>query len=156
LYSADHVRQATGISSRQLQYWIDIGVIAPTNPGTGSGTCRWWSPADIVVVRVVKTLVDHGHQPKTLRNIVKLMRNALPNDETALEHWCQRMFLVWCDGKHALLADWQLPDWVRRNTGKVWWSLSLRCVAEDPWLARRFAESRAALVRLEASLAEKA
>jgi len=58
----------TGVSYRQLTYWLSSGLIKCSGrEASGKGSPRLYSFRDIVVVRVMKGLVNHGMKPASLK-----------------------------------------------------------------------------------------
>jgi len=48
------------VSYRQVDYWVRVGLLHPTNPLPGSGGVRSWSPGEVAVARVMARLVRVG------------------------------------------------------------------------------------------------
>lgn len=44
--------QEAGVTFRQADYWVRVGVIEPTVPARGSGNSRSWSDHDVALLRV--------------------------------------------------------------------------------------------------------
>ena len=49
-----------GVSYRQLDYWARTGILLPGQAATGSGSTRYYSPANLAALRVLAPLVDLG------------------------------------------------------------------------------------------------
>ncbi len=66
---------AAGITYRQLDYWARTGLVeASIRPASGSGTQRLYSFRDIIVLRVVKSLLDTGISLQQIRTAVSHLR----------------------------------------------------------------------------------
>ena len=73
--------QAAGITYRQLDYWARTGLVEPSVRGAhGSGTQRLYSFRDILVLRVVKSLLDTGVSLQNIRSAVAHLREQGVND----------------------------------------------------------------------------
>lgn len=67
--------RAAGITYRQLDYWARTGLVEPSvRPATGSGTQRLYSFRDILVLKVVKSLLDTGVSLQQIRTAVEFLR----------------------------------------------------------------------------------
>jgi DNA-binding transcriptional MerR regulator len=66
---------AAGITYRQLDYWARTGLVEPSiRPASGSGTQRLYGFRDILVLRVVKSLLDAGISLQQIRQAVAHLR----------------------------------------------------------------------------------
>jgi len=66
---------AAGITYRQLDYWARTGLVEPSiRPARGSGTQRLYGFRDILVLRVVKSLLDTGISLQQIRSAVTVLR----------------------------------------------------------------------------------
>jgi len=60
-FNSKTVSRLVEVSLRQIQYWDERGFIRPTvRQATGRGSKRLYSFADLVKLKVVKNLSDHG------------------------------------------------------------------------------------------------
>jgi DNA-binding transcriptional MerR regulator len=67
---------AAGITYRQLDYWARTGLVEPSiRPARGSGTQRLYGFRDILVLRVVKSLLDTGISLQQIRAAVTVLRD---------------------------------------------------------------------------------
>jgi DNA-binding transcriptional MerR regulator len=67
--------RAAGISYRQLDYWARTGLVTPSiRDASGSGTQRLYSFRDLVVLKVVKSLLDAGVSLQNIRKAVDTLR----------------------------------------------------------------------------------
>jgi DNA-binding transcriptional MerR regulator len=74
---------AAGITYRQLDYWARTGLVEPTVRGaTGSGTQRLYSFRDILLLRVIKSLLDAGISLQQIRTAVHHLRERGTDDLT--------------------------------------------------------------------------
>jgi DNA-binding transcriptional MerR regulator len=66
---------AAGITYRQLDYWARTGLVEPSiRPARGSGSQRLYGFRDILVLRVVKSLLDTGISLQQIRAAVTFLR----------------------------------------------------------------------------------
>lgn len=72
---------AAGITYRQLDYWARTGLVEPSiRPARGSGSQRLYGFRDILVLRVVKSLLDTGISLQQIRTAVAFLRDAGSTD----------------------------------------------------------------------------
>lgn len=73
--------RAAGISYRQLDYWARTQLVEPTVRGAaGSGSQRLYGFRDILVLRLVKSLLDTGISLQQIRVAVNQLRESGIND----------------------------------------------------------------------------
>lgn len=66
---------AAGISYRQLDYWARTGLVRPSiRAAAGSGSHRLYSFRDLVVLRVVKSLLEAGVSLQNIRKAIDTLR----------------------------------------------------------------------------------
>ncbi|MGH3681795.1 MAG: MerR family transcriptional regulator, partial [Natronosporangium sp.] len=66
---------AAGISYRQLDYWARTGLVEPSiRAAAGSGSQRLYSFRDLVVLRVVKSLLEAGVSLQNIRKAIDTLR----------------------------------------------------------------------------------
>jgi DNA-binding transcriptional MerR regulator len=66
---------AAGITYRQLDYWARTGLVEPSvRPASGSGSQRLYGFRDILVLKVVKSLLDTGISLQQIRTAVTHLR----------------------------------------------------------------------------------
>ena len=53
-YSSTEAAQITGCSRRQLQYWRDVGMVVPTVNPSGKGRNVYYSPSDLLALKVME------------------------------------------------------------------------------------------------------
>jgi DNA-binding transcriptional MerR regulator len=74
---------AAGITYRQLDYWARTGLVDPTvRAATGSGTQRLYSFKDILLLKVIKSLLDAGVSLTQIRGAVRHLRERGTDDLT--------------------------------------------------------------------------
>ncbi|KPM06491.1 hypothetical protein QR98_0049680 [Sarcoptes scabiei] len=67
-YNAPTVAQIAGITYRQLDYWTRTGLItASITPAAGSGTRRLYSFRDILIIKIIASLLETGLSLKAVR-----------------------------------------------------------------------------------------
>jgi DNA-binding transcriptional MerR regulator len=71
----------TNVTYRQLDYWARTGLVTPSiTPATGSGSKRSYSYADVLEVKVIKSLLNAGVALTRARQAVECLRGALGAD----------------------------------------------------------------------------
>jgi len=60
LYGANEVCKRVGLSPRQLEYWVLIGVVQPMSERHGMKIFRRFSEQDVRVLKRVKAMTDEG------------------------------------------------------------------------------------------------
>lgn len=74
---------AAGISYRQLDYWARTGLVEPTvRTAGGSGTQRLYSFRDVLLLKVIKSLLDAGVSLQQIRTAVSHLRQRGTDDLT--------------------------------------------------------------------------
>jgi len=74
-----------GITYRQLDYWARTGLVTPSvRDASGSGTQRLYSFRDIVVLKVVKSLLDAGVSLQNIRKAIDSLRKRGERDLAAM------------------------------------------------------------------------
>ena len=111
-YGAAFAAAAAGVSDRQLSYWAQIDLVRPrlaTSPGRGAA--RRYSYGDLLELRLVKVLVDHGLTLASIRDAFALLDDVLSDDLTG-----RRVVIA---GGSALLVqdDEQFADVLDRDQG---------------------------------------
>ncbi|WP_055345882.1 MerR family transcriptional regulator [Propionibacterium freudenreichii] len=75
----------TGISYRQLDYWARTGLVVPgIRAAGGSGTQRLYSFHDILLLKVVKSLLDAGISLQQIRQAINHLRERGDNDMSGI------------------------------------------------------------------------
>jgi DNA-binding transcriptional MerR regulator len=72
-YGSSEVCKIIGISHRQLEYWILIGVVTPMTDQRGAKNFKRFTEDDLWILKQVKELTDEGYLVS--RAIEKLKRN---------------------------------------------------------------------------------
>jgi DNA-binding transcriptional MerR regulator len=100
-FSGPAVCRVTGVTYRQLDYWARTGLVTPSvSPAQGSGSKRVYSYADVVEVKVVKSLLDAGVSLPRARQAVNCLREQLGVDvkSVSLVLSGSRSVLAYSDG----------------------------------------------------------
>jgi len=100
-FSGPAVCRVTGVTYRQLDYWARTGLVTPSvSPAQGSGSKRVSSYADVVEVKVVKSLLDAGVSLPRARQAVNCLREQLGVDvkSVSLVLSGSRSVLAYSDG----------------------------------------------------------
>ena len=75
------VCRLTGVTYRQLDYWARTGLVTPSiTPANGSGSKRTYAYADVLEVKVIKSLLTSGLSLTRARQAVECLRTALGAD----------------------------------------------------------------------------
>ncbi|MEK6710424.1 MAG: MerR family transcriptional regulator [Nitrospinota bacterium] len=84
-FNSETARTLTGLSHRQLDYWDRTHLVKPSvREASGRGSARLYSFADLVQLRVVKALRDHGLSLQKIRRSLNYLRRHMPDIETPL------------------------------------------------------------------------
>ena len=81
-YRTQDVVQILGISRRQLQYWAQTDLVAPSEHTRG-GHHRY-SFEDMVALKATKRLIDAGISVQRIRSSIQALRRMLPRVERPL------------------------------------------------------------------------
>jgi len=80
-YRGPQVCKIVGISYRQLDYWARTDLLRPSiADAQGSGSQRRYSYRDLVVLKVIKSLLDAGISLRTARQAIEYLRGHLGED----------------------------------------------------------------------------
>lgn len=75
-YRGPTASAAAGITYRQLDYWARTGLVEPTvRSAAGSGSQRLYSFRDILLLKIVKSLLDAGVSLQQIRTAIDHLRN---------------------------------------------------------------------------------
>lgn len=98
-YSGKKAAEIVGISYRQLDYWARTDLVRPSvADAAGSGSRRQYAYADLLELKVVKSMLDAGIKLESVRSAFEYLREQLGED-VASAH------LVIGDGKALLVRD---------------------------------------------------
>lgn len=75
-FTPKDVASIVGISYRQIQYWDKTSFIKPSY--RRKGKYRLYTFADLIQLKVAKTLRDHNFSIQRLRKTIKSLRSLLP------------------------------------------------------------------------------
>jgi DNA-binding transcriptional MerR regulator len=111
-FSGPAVCRLTSVTYRQLDYWARTDLVTPSiTPATGSGSKRTYSYADVLEVKVIKSLLNSGLSLARTRQAVECLRNALGADLASSS-------LVMSDSGSVLAkSDGDLVDLLRGGQG---------------------------------------
>jgi DNA-binding transcriptional MerR regulator len=123
-FSGTRAASIVGITYRQLDYWARTDLIRPSlSDASGSGSRRRYSYADLLELRVIKTLLDAGIRLETVRSVFEYLREHVKTDIASAHLVISGSSVVLCDGE-------QLIDVVNRGQG-VLNVLSLSAIKAD-------------------------
>jgi len=111
-YRGVEASRVAGITYRQLDYWARTGLVEPTVRGaSGSGSQRLYGYQDILVLRIVKSLLDAGVSLQQIRAAVDQLRELGINDLAQIT--------LMSDGASVYLctSDDEVIDLVHRGQG---------------------------------------
>jgi DNA-binding transcriptional MerR regulator len=111
-FSGPTVCRLTGVTYRQLDYWARTNLVTPSiTPAKGSGSKRTYSYADLLEVKVIKSLLNSGLSLARARQAVECLRGALGADLASSS-------LVMSDAGSVLAhSDGELVDLLRGGQG---------------------------------------
>jgi DNA-binding transcriptional MerR regulator len=82
-YSGKRAADIVGITYRQLDYWARTDLIRPSLADAhGSGSRRLYTYRDLIELKLVKTLLDHGIKLESVREAFSYLRDELDEDLT--------------------------------------------------------------------------
>lgn len=67
-----------GVSLRQIQYWDEQGFLRPSVRAAGRGSKRLYSFSDLINLKVVKDLSNHGLSLQRIRRCLNHLRRYFP------------------------------------------------------------------------------
>ena len=75
-FTAQQASRFTGCTAHQLRYWDRIGLVKPSVQSTGGrpGVRRLYSFRDLVSLKVVKSLLEHGMSLQRVRRAYSYLR----------------------------------------------------------------------------------
>ena len=74
-YDSKTASRIVGVSLRQIQYWDEQGFVHPSiKLAGGRGTKRLYSFHDLVCLKVIKDLTEHGFTLKKVRRCLRPLR----------------------------------------------------------------------------------
>ena len=82
-FTAQQTSRFTGCTAHQLRYWDRIGLVKPSVQATGGrpGVRRLYSFRDLVALKVVKSLLDHGMSLQRVRRAYSYLRKRAALDD---------------------------------------------------------------------------
>jgi DNA-binding transcriptional MerR regulator len=75
-FTTGHVIRVIGVSRRQLQYWAETGLVAPSARTPGGH--RRYTFADLVALKAAKQLIDAGVSVQRIRSSIGALKRMLP------------------------------------------------------------------------------
>jgi DNA-binding transcriptional MerR regulator len=84
-FDSKTVSRIVGVSLRQIQYWDEQRFIRPSvQTAGGRGTKRLYSFSDLVQLKVVKDLAEHGLSLQKIRRCLRHLRDSFPAESEPL------------------------------------------------------------------------
>ena len=85
-FDSKTVSRIVGVSLRQIQYWDEQGFIRPSvKTAGGRGTKRLYSFSDLVQLKVVKDLGEHGLSLQKIRRCLRHLKDSFPARKQPLQ-----------------------------------------------------------------------
>jgi DNA-binding transcriptional MerR regulator len=123
-YSGTQAAAVVGITYRQLDYWARTDLVRPSlSDAAGSGSRRRYSYADLLELRLIKTLLDAGIKLESVRDVFRSLREHVTTDIASAHLVISGSSVVLCDGD-------ELIDVLQRGQG-VLNVLSLAGIKDD-------------------------
>jgi DNA-binding transcriptional MerR regulator len=80
-YRVPEVCRVVGISYRQLDYWARTELVTPSiREAGGSGTQRLYSFQDLILLKLIKSLLDAGVSLQQIRKAIEYLRENESNE----------------------------------------------------------------------------
>ncbi len=77
-YSTIEIAYLSGFSVRQISYWVKQGIIVPSiQQAHGSGTRRRYSFDDLLQLRFIRQLTNHGWSLQKIREAITRLRDVM-------------------------------------------------------------------------------
>lgn len=82
-FTAQQTSRFTGCTAHQLRYWDRIGLVKPSVQATGGrpGVRRLYSFRDLIALKVVKSLLEHGMSLQRVRRAYSYLRKRAALDD---------------------------------------------------------------------------
>ncbi|HEV2757035.1 MAG TPA: MerR family transcriptional regulator [Actinomycetota bacterium] len=82
-FTAQQTSRFTGCTAHQLRYWDRIGLVKPSVQATGGrpGVRRLYSFRDLIALKVVKSLLEHGMSLQRVRRAYSYLRKKAALDD---------------------------------------------------------------------------
>ena len=110
-FSGRRTADIVGITYRQLDYWARTDLVRPSlADANGSGSRRLYSYADLLELKVIKSLLDAGIRLESVRGAFSYMRDHLGEDITTAN-------LVIRGSAVLVSTDEELVDVVKQGQG---------------------------------------
>jgi DNA-binding transcriptional MerR regulator len=112
-FSGKRTADIVGITYRQLDYWARTDLVRPSlADAQGSGSRRAYSYADLLELKIIKSLLDAGIKLESIRDAFNYLRDDLGEDIASAQ-------LVICGSSAVLVRDGaELIDVVNRYRGQ--------------------------------------
>lgn len=82
IYTTAQVAELSGFSVRQIGYWARQGIIIPSiQQAYGSGTHRLYSFDDLLQLRFVRQLMNHGWSLHKIREAIAILRDIMDDSQ---------------------------------------------------------------------------
>ncbi len=83
VYTTAEIAHMSGFSVRQLGYWAQRGIIIPSvQQACGSGTRRLYSFDDLLQLRFVRQLMNHGWSLQKIREAITRLRSVMEDPDS--------------------------------------------------------------------------
>ena len=82
-YSTSEIALLSGFSTRQIGYWARQGILVPSvQQAHGSGTRRRYSFDDLLQLRFIRQLTNHGWSLQKIREAITRLRDVMGDPNT--------------------------------------------------------------------------
>lgn len=78
LYNTSQVMKLTQISSRQILYWVQTGLVKPILSGKGKRVSKYFSFVNLVEARAIKSMLEQGISVQGIRKTLDYLRAHYP------------------------------------------------------------------------------
>ncbi len=83
IYSTQEVAELSGFTVRQIGYWAKQGIIIPSiQQAHGSGTRRRYNFDDLLQLRFVRQLMNHGWSMQKIREAITRLRDIMDEPDS--------------------------------------------------------------------------
>lgn len=111
-YRGPQTCSIVGITYRQLDYWTRTGLVTPSlQPAQGSGTQRLYSFADLLQLKLIKSLIEAGASLQKVRSAIEYLRAHVDDD------WSKVTIVTDGGGVYACTSDAEVIDLLRSGQG---------------------------------------
>ena len=113
LYTSSQVIKLTAISSRQILYWVETGLIKPILSSHSKRATKYFSFVNLVECRTIKSMLEQGTSVQAVRKTLNYLRAHYPELKNHLSEFKlitngKDIFVINKDGKGIKTPSGQL------------------------------------------------